>query len=843
MAITVSDEFKAIWEEKQGTTLHQRIGYKRRYKLAGSYFTEAAWTYLYEGEFASIGTIPQQGDVRNNIIKTSVVTLKMPNENNQWIEHAGSPSFYASDAVATDGYKATRTLWQIQEGYELADGTIEWISVFTGVQLKKPKITGKSEYASIEVCSNAVLLDKADAEDVSEEPGLEDCIPPTGDGANTAFESTSTGVDHAKLFEVNGANLTQGSAWRVGNDNEVASAGNTGRLAIVAAAAPGLGQTVKTSVKRWLRDQLVETLQGLLADVAGVTSAFRSIAAVIFPGGLSGSKTIDSQVNWEAGTVLTDIDTTTYPGSISGPWRRAHDFTDADRNVGLGGISASDADGTFSYGAQDSGVFNYGFWSYPVAGTTGSRRFIHTVTSEKAAAAGIAGLLVVPFCDAPSGTSKIKGYALRWNIFNNKIEFVRFDDVEPNSSTTGTVLATIQTGHDVGSPVNWNVTRAAGGAFVIYKNGVSVATASDNTYTASDRFKIGVWVEQEAAHPYAYGSISKVGSSTLTGPTYTAIFESEVQDILSAPIAWGVLERTEVLNGGTIDYATTVCTTAGGVYDVYVDISAAGIIQSALKRYFKIRAEMTQEMTVHDSPRVEMLVARFSTSQIFVSLANHRAKTVLQQIEQYVKLANYELRFRGDGTMMIGPKTTAPYVVHLTQENGIVDVTEVDYGIPDRVIRGARVRYQGFVSEYGDVEAGATAETIADGDELGRKISDESLEDILVANDINLGYSRARVIYDSSRRSATDPRPPVRMRLIIWDVPWLEVSDVVRVDFYDHPLLMTLQANDELLRADSPYLHAGAPGNVISASKDWRVLYYNPNKDTRQAEIFVEEVL
>ena len=54
----------------------------------------------------------------------------------------------------------------------------------------------------------------------------------------------------------------------------------------------------------------------LLADEAGIVSGDRSIAPVIFPGGLSGTKTIDVQADWEAGTVLTNINTTASPGDI-----------------------------------------------------------------------------------------------------------------------------------------------------------------------------------------------------------------------------------------------------------------------------------------------------------------------------------------------------------------------------------------------------------------------------------------------------------------------------------------------------------------------------------------------
>ena len=215
----------------------------------------------------------------------------------------------------------------------------------------------------------------------------------------------------------------------------------------------------------------------------------------------------------------------------------------------------------------------------------------------------------------------------------------------------------------------------------------------------------------------------------------------------------------------------------------------------------------------------------------------------MERMELDVKGADYELWFRGDGTMVSGPKAPSSFTIPLTQENGIIDVTEVDHGIPSRVVRAARARYQGIVSVSGDVEAGATAETIADGDELGKTVLDEDLDQMLVANDLNLGDSRARVLYDNNRRSAADPRPRVRIRMKIWDVPWLEGGGTIRVTYYDHPILGVYQANDELVRADSVYYHMGAPGNVISAAKDWRVLYYNPNKDTGQAEIMAEEVV
>lgn len=842
MAITVSDEFKAIWQEKQGKVEHMRLRYKRRYKLGTTYYTESDWRILERDEFSSVGQIPQQSDIRRNIIKTSVMTLKMPNENNQWIEHAGSPSFWAADNTATNGYKATRTLWQVQQGYELASGSIEWISVFTGIQMKLPKITGKGEYALIEVSSKAVLLEKADAEEVRDtDVTLENCIPATGDGSTTEFESTSTGVDHATDFQVNGTSKSQGSQYRTSNDNEIASAGNTGRLLITASAAPTAGQTVKVSLVRWLKDKTVEYLEGLLCDEAGITSADRSIAAVLFPGGLSGSKTITAQADWEAGTVLTNVSTTISPGDIVKKWFVIDQFSDNDflnsptwtQTQKFGVTSQTASGGNFRIEAgvgsiEDSRIV----FRTPFTKATGAWEFSYNAVNNNNQ-----GRTKFAFLAPNATTLPNDAYHL---VFNNggdgKVRLMKsVGGVETSLADCGAIPAGANT---------WRITRNSSGTMNVYKNSVLVGSATDTDITTAGY----LYYLAEAVNFTADEAIAELDNlyhseevTTDASDVSTTVFESAIQDILSTPTAWGALDVVETLNGGTITYATA-SSTDGISFDAYVNISG-GIIQSALKRYFKIKATIAPQSGSYTSPVVSSLVANFTTSTVNVSLAIHRGRSVMQQIEQYVKLSDYELRFKGDGTLVIGPKISGSYVVHLTQENGIIDVLELDYGVPERVIRAGRVRYQGFVSVYGDAEAGASAETIADGDELGKAVVDEDLSSVLVANDINIGTSRARVLYENNRRSATDPRPPVRIRLRIWDVPWLEVGDVIRVDFYDHPLLATLQANDELLKADSLYFHMGDPGNVISKAKDWRIIYYNPNKDTGTAEILAEEVL
>lgn len=834
MAITVSDEYKRLWETKQGGQVYQRLRYKRRYKLAGAYYTEADWNVLERDEFVSIGNIPQQSDLRGNVIRTSVCTLKLPNENNQFICHAGSPSFWASDDVATDGYRDVRTLWQVQEGRRLeSTGEIEWISVFTGVQMKPAKMTGNGETAMIEVSSKAVLLEKADAEEVRDsDVSLETCTP-SADGTITDFESASVGVDRATDFQVDGASRTQGSGYRTDNANEVASAGNTGKLAIATTPAPGNGVTVKVSVVRWLRDQLIETLLGLLADEAGIPSGERSIDPVVFSGsGVSGSQTLDSAAEWAAGDTTTGVDVTSLSGSVRPKWRLIDTFADGDFTADpvwsakSGATTGWSVAGSKLTGAAPASrlqtlacVEVSGSWECEIDRTSGNVDFVFM---------DLPGFITIPEYTPPD-------FAYRVRVDGSTIYLQRGD-----AFGVTTTLASVAYTHVNGD--NYRVTRSSAGVMNVYVNGTLKLTATDTTYSEGEDYASSVKLGVGSSGTASFYNIYYAAVVDATTPVTEAAIFIEKWDLLSAPVAWGAFEKTETaVSGWTIAYATDVSSDDIS-YDGYTSISGS-TIGSALKRYVRLKITFTQTTPGVAFPSVDFAEINFNTSTVYVSLANHRGKTVMEMFEQYVKLPDYELRFRGDGTLVVAPKTSGAYVIHLTQENGIIDVLEVDRGVPDRVARFGRVRYQGFVSLYGDTEAGASAETIADGDEIGKGGVDEDLGELLVANDLQLGDARAQLIYDTSRRSATDPYPPVRLRLKIWDVEWLEIGDVLRLSFFDHPILGVFQANDELLRADSPRLHAGAPGNVITNAKDWRLLYYNPNKDTRTAEVLVQEVL
>ncbi len=846
MAIAVSDEFKELWHQMRGKPERLRLRHKRRYKNgAGSYVNAADWTVLEEYEWKSIGKIPMALDVPfQNVFKIGTVSIVVPNAYGEWIEAAVPPSFFAADGTAEDGYLLYRTLIQVQHGYKLSDGTVEWVSVFTGVVLRV-RITGKGATAVVDVASKAHLLEKADAEEVADTFTLEDCIPATGDGSNKAFETTTEGVDHLTDLQVNAVSLDKASEYRTENANERDSAGNTGRLAITTDAAPGNLQTVKASGKAWKKDQTIDTLLGLLFTEGDIPAGERTIDPILFPGGLSGSVAIDAQADWEDGTLIQNVSTVTVAGRILKKWLKVDDFSDGDYTASPAWTVTGPTTGSLY--SIVSGAFRVrNDWG--LEPQSYAQAFVQywgavaTVVPEEPRTFRFRLSTVLP-----SGSARVTC----WDISGNG-EFSFFFDVAANKVYLDRgATHVLDLGAIPGAGFHqYRLLRDTDNVHRVYIDGVAKGTFNGAAGGVGGATRCIVNV-QASGTDNCYVDIDDIYYSTeeieTAGPDTTACrFESEEFDLLSAPTAWGTLDIVEELRSGTIGYETNVAAASGGPYDGWVAIDASTkVIQSNLKRYLKIACDITPAAidSLKGSPYVDSLTANFTVSTVNVSLAIHRGRTVMQQIERYLRIPDYELAMKGDGTAHVRAKDPDPTpVITITQGDGILDVLAYDDGIPDRVVKAGRVRHGEFVSVYDGDAAGADADTLALEAELKGKVLDEDLSDVLLSLDVNLADSRARVIYENNRRAADDPRPKRRLRLKTWIIPWLELSDVVRVAFYDNPYMRQFLAADPLHKP-GPYYNWGDPANIIAKYQDFKVLSYAPDYDTHTAEMLVEEVV
>lgn len=820
MAIAVSTAVLNTWKKKLGARHILRVRYKRIYYDAAAsppaMAWESTWHTIPSDHIVSRGQIHNQLDIpHQNIFRIGELVIRVKNLNNEWIPNAYVPSIWASDE--SYDYQAYLTKFFVEFRYVLPDESVEWIPRFTGVLVKTPRITGRGAEAELTLAGMMHLVEESDAEDVSETFTEEPTVPPTADGSNAVFATTSDGVDHVSLVEMTDpaespevfAEVTQGD-WEIADVNELKPA------EITMADVPAAGADIRASGVKWKKNLSIENLLELIFQNAGFVAGEYDIDPVIFPGGLSGRKTIDSQAEWQAGTLFTNVDAETTPGSIVWKWNVVDDFADSNfsssptwtpLNYG-GSIDATGGLLTLSNVSGDGA--GYPLISLPYSRTTGAWKFNLI---------GNYGTLYF-FMDSNAhymGNPSGNGYGF-W-VTATAITLYRI--------TGGTLAAAlISAGADFTQPREVIVSRDSSGNFELWIDGVSRGTATDNSYTTSSYIMVG--------HTGGTGTSISIYDIYDSEPLSEAIYKSEIFDLLSTPTAFGKLLSTYELNGGAVTLETAAGASAGSL-DAFVATAADGQIESTPGRFFQIQAKFTPADYV-SSPEIKKLVANFTTSTVNVSLANHSGKKGLAAAERYVQIADYEIGGKADGTLFARSKAVsgAP-AIELTQENGIVDVLEYDGG-EDRIKNVGRVRYNEYFSEYDGASAGEaepTSET-----RYRRRVLSEDYSDIMLANDVNLAASRARVIYENNYR------PKRILKLKVWDIPWLELGDIARISYYDHPIMRQMIAGDPLNKWGSSFLSAGAAQNVIARDWDMKVIGWIPDlDDPGNCILTVEEIL
>lgn len=814
MARPVSATFKAAWANKTSAEIRTRVLLKKRYFNGSAFVLEADWTIIEErvgksGGLIATGPLPHTLDSTDpNVFQITTVTLAFANERGQWIESQALPSLFAADAVSNIGYRLHKSLVQVQTGIRLPDGSIEWTERFTGY-VSKARMTGRGAIAEVEVV-NAANLQSADASLDSITVTLEDCIPPVGDGTRVEFESTSTGVDRITDLQVTAGSLVQGSEWTVSNLNKVADAESNGRAKFKLAVAPAVGAPVKTSLVKWKQGETIEDLMDALCVLAGQTD--RQIDAVILPGNLSGSVIIDSEVEWASGTTLTGIDTSTFPGDIinarvlyddfeSGTfalWTTSGTMSVDSKYGSLRATNRNTSSGfTLSGYIEASQTYAYGTWEFTIA------QRLNNVPLD---------YFEVDF---------IRNASTRYTvgIFGGNMTSLAF-------VKNGTPLAnvTLQGGRDTVRTIR--IERDTDGTFRFYEDDVLVLTRVDNDILTSTTFRAYIVGTNSALEGAAWLDNVKLPVLGIYEKTF---------DLLSAPIAWGKLLHVGVFETGgpgDVVYKTAGSTVGiAGPFDAFSTIAVDGTVQSALKRYLKLRVEIPPAANRRIS-RIDIL---FQTNQVRVALANYGGLSVYDALEGLVDLFDGEMIFNGAGGLIIrGRDNPVTPVINLTQENAIIDVLDYDTG-EGRVATVGRITYNGYTSEWDGADAGETPPTSEQ--EFGRIIISKDLSRFLLANNVDIGLARARLAFERNYRRKR------RWRLRVWDVPWVEIADAVQFSYYDNPRQRQTIAGDPIIIGDDGYMAAGEAQNVLARDVVGKLLEYKPDPGERTAEALVEEIL
>ncbi len=802
MPKTITNAFKTAWVNKGCKFGIQRVDYKRRYWNGSAMVYESSWQSMTMpgAQFSTIGSMSWGlSSILNTEFDTSNCSVQLLNSDYQWTPQ-NTLGIFGQNSLGYNCYPRG-TKFQVYAGYELSDHTYEYVSMFAGLLTD---YTSKPEEGIFEayISGYEEYLKNTKAEIVSDTFTLENCSPATGDGTNTDFRTTSAGVGYITVVQVNGVTVPE-------TDYSISDLDNVLGASITFNTAPGNTFTVKATGFKWKANQGLDTLAGLLCDASGVID--RTIDPVVISGGASGSKTIDLQADWLAGT-LSGIDATTIPGSIVRQWRLVDDFSDGDLTTNPVWSATNLTAAVVGGKMKITGVGPpHGYIQIPLAKNAGTWEWKTAV-----ATADGADILFV-FCD---------GYALFWRHATSEAALVY-------ASTNGLVNGATQFTLAGTGEKTFRITRSAAGVMTVMVDGVlKDTTLPDITYSTASLFYIDVLSPVMSRSPditfddfYFSDVVDNVSVVSTTG-----VWTSAVQDIFSTPTAWATLLQTETLNGATVTYATA-SSNDGITFDAFVD-TVGGIIQSVLRQYFKIRITITAMVVPNEpTPQIDKVIANFVTSTVTLAIAVFKGMDCYTAMQQLAATCNYEIGFDSSGSFFFRARTNiaAPSLI-FNQADILARVTEIKPGW-NEIINDVQVPYGGSYKNYNSASLPETAPTSED--QYFKRPGNGNTFFIL-ANDASLALGLAQSIHDEWYRARR--RVQFECRLI----PQAEVGDVVEISFFEDPLLDGNIFGDPLITWAPIF---GLPTNVALRSFRCRIIELTHDFDTNISRILGLEVL
>lgn len=830
----VSQAFVNAWNNRTEKYVVRELRYKRRYWNGSAFVYEANWKTLTMRDFKSVGSIVQQLDtIKLNEFRTSNLTVTLNNDRNLWSPY-NVYGYFGADDIATAGYKAYKTLFQIYSGYELADGTEELVCQFTGY-LTDYNINPRDGYIEMTLTGFEEKLRGKDAKTTLSTAFTDEAmVPAAGDGSNKDFYTTSTGVAYLEGngVKLDGVSMQEGVEYTISN---TAKPGEGAKISFADAPAPGVVPTA--SGRKWAGTQKIETLVAALCDTAGITSGERIIENVLFPNGINGYKQLDLQAEWEDGSTLQNI-TTTLGDRIAQKWLKIDDFADGTMEKWQAvyaydsGTAASAASGklvlTATSPGPDGKMIAYGITN--LNKHSGTWRWKGSLS----ASAPIGIMVSSGFWFMCAGTSNygggifVAGYGLIYDHNADTLVFRKQSYGFGIQRTDTAVASGLGTGEH-----EFHVTRDNSGEFKIYVDQVLKATTTDNDFY-SGFFMCQLWVS------YSSGTLSlddlyfSDGLESDTPTADAALFTSKEYDILSVPKAWGIIEKSETLNGGTIAYYVASHAASGQAYTDGEFVLATPQILAELRQFFKIRVAITPGAGKFFSPWCNKVKANFTTSEIFVALANFLGMTCYAAIQKLGKLCNYEWGFAGDGTFFFRSKSasTTP-LLYLTAKD-IVSISSVKPGW-NEIINVAQVPYDGnYYREYNSAtlpEASPTSQ-----DTFGDRIKSDTASDFLLANDADLASGVAQIIHDDNYLER------LRVSMTLRFIPFLYLSDTLQIDYADDPLQKDYIFGDRLQKFGSQAF--GEAGNeMLFREKLFKVVGIRQREDDEMTDATLEEII
>lgn len=819
---TRTADFDTAWANRRVRKALYYATVKRRYWNGSAFVLESTPLTISRREIDNISGLSSKFDIPlKNRILPSQVSITLLDKKYKWLPSNTANGKWRRDATATIGYDPVGSEFQIFYGLQIADGSIEYLTLFTGIVQDDPSFDSKSGTATFSLLEKAsAKLEAGRAQNVGTFIDNGATFPAAGNGVNDTFSTqrmslwrVRDGTGGTQAVRVAGVDKAQGTDYEVQdlNDAEVEA-----KIVFNPGFIPTAGQAVLFDGDQWYRDRSISELVGLLCDEAGITSGERIIEEPVFTG-VDQSLEYGSAAEWVAGSP-SNADVTSLPGFLRRKWHRVDDFTDGDLTANQAwtatNLTASVVAGKMKI--TGTGPAPHGYIQMALAKRVGTWEWKSAVV-----ASGSADILFA-FCD---------GYALFYREITSTAQLVHAGTLTAVAGSSPFALSGT-------AEKTYRVTKTEAGVMTITIDGVlKDTTAADTETTTATLFYIDI-LAASAVTDISFDDFyfsDEIDASTAVSLA-DMIFESAEINLLAAPSNWLPLDFSVVLNGGTFSVRTKGAIISGGPYEAYVATDAGLTPQSSLRQFLKV------EITATDgdfliSPTFDFFTVNWRGSSLFIKSADFTALTCLGAIQELAKIGGMEFGSNGDGTFFFRNQNVVGAAdMVLSQKNAILALTKYSTGYRDvRPIATVRYGKSGtdgyYYAEYGAAQSGEASPTTAE--RFGDKTIDLDLNRFIFANDADVATAVARKLYELNYR----PKRKIAIRTRI--IAQLDTSDKLKISFHDSPLIEKAIFGDPLQR----FPVTGANARTLARDILMKVVGHSPDIIKSESVIDLEEVL
>ncbi len=822
----VTDAFKAAQASPSSVSL-RRVSYKRRYwqQSTQSFIWETNWTALSEADVVSVSAITAKLDTEAvNEFKISNLTITLKNADRRWTPTNKFGRFGKDAASPLYGYEPFWTKFRIETGY-VVNGVDTFVPLFVGVAVDF-QTAGHSDTMQVSVQGLEALLQNANAE----EAGIfVENETPTGtiNGTNKDFVTIQPGVGLIYNVTVDGVEKKAGTQYSI-SDLDTPTLG----AKITFETAPTVGQVVKVWYRYWKQNQKIESLVYDLLTSAGISGSSLDISTVTFPTGITQSHIVNEFNEWILGT-NTKTTTNDTPGDLSLNYA---DETNKTLIDDFSSVPSLDPAWT------KNGAYDHVTGPWILLGSTTSQGSIYRASTKTIGAWQIK--LTYSAGGDTSGLSYIEFYFMGGDpdtrVYGNyylknsyKVTVKRksgdLDNGEVflqkvNSSGTVTNISYVTQRVD-SSAFTLGVGRNPGGFFYVYFNGTLILTGQDLSYSTSTNILVNAY-QSELNYSSRWAVDDVYSPSTSASGNYV----SKSFDCLSTPSNWGnFYSEISTSASGAVSFSSS--TSADGItWDSYVPISNNNI-GSSLKRYIKIKADLSGGTTDSDTCSVNIFKVFYTNQATILKMAPMTGQTTYQAIKNMAALSNYEWGFSENERFFFRPKivTQTPSTLFDSGKN-LIDITNIQNG-------ESRV-YTEVLAEFGNysivkkTSAGTPHSTLSS---IGVKRYSISAGNVLLNEDTDIASNAAEgllVYFEKKRRTAK-----AKTKLM----EWVDLSDTVLVNFRDKPNNWWMGDTHVYLGQTDIHLH-GPEANTLDGFLA-KVVGYRHDTESKTSEFDLEEII